>query len=70
MNFSYSEKTKQLIKKVNAFMGEHVYPNESVYEEQLSQQKDRWAEVPPVIEELKAKAKKKVCGIYFYLKVI
>lgn len=51
-------------------MGEHVYPNESVYEEQLSQQKDRWAEVPPVIEELKAKAKKKVCGIYFYLKVI
>ncbi len=39
-------------------MGEHVYPNESVYEEQLSQQKDRWAEVPPVIEELKAKAKK------------
>lgn len=58
MNFSYSEKTKQLIKKVNAFMGEHVYPNESVYEEQLSQQKDRWAEVPPVIEELKAKAKK------------
>lgn len=58
MNFSYSEKTKQLIEKVNAFMGEHVYPNESVYEEQLSQQKDRWAEVPPVIEELKAKAKK------------
>lgn len=39
-------------------MEEHVYPNESVYEEQLSQQKDRWAEVPPVIEELKAKAKK------------
>lgn len=58
MNFSYSEKTKQLIEKVNVFMEEHVYPNESVYEEQLSQQKDRWAEVPPVIEELKAKAKK------------
>lgn len=57
MNFSFSEKTKQLIEKVNAFMETHVYPNEPVYEEQLSKQKDRWAEVPPVIEELKVKAK-------------
>lgn len=57
MNFSYSEKTNELIEKLTVFMKEFVYPNEKVFEEQLTAQKDRWAEVPPIIEELKAKAK-------------
>src|SRR5699024_4123178 len=38
-------------------MDDHVYPNESVYEQQLAAQEDRWGSVTPIIEELKAKAK-------------
>lgn len=57
MNFSYSEKTKGLIEKLTAFMEAYVYPNEKVYEAQLAAQQDRWSEVPPIIDELKAKAR-------------
>lgn len=56
MNFSYSEKTQALIGKLTTFMNEYVYPNERVFEEQLAAQPDRWAEVPPIIDELKVKA--------------
>ena len=38
-------------------MEEYIYPNESVYEAQLKAFPDRWSQVPPVMEELKAKAK-------------
>jgi acyl-CoA dehydrogenase len=37
-------------------MDAHIYPNERVYHEQLEHQKTRWA-IPPVMEELKAKAR-------------
>ncbi|MFS0861282.1 acyl-CoA dehydrogenase [Fredinandcohnia sp. 179-A 10B2 NHS] len=57
MNFSYSEKVIELQRKVNAFMDEFVYPNEKLYEEQLNAQENRWTNVPPIIEELKEKAK-------------
>lgn len=65
MDFSYSPKVKELIKKLSAFMEEYIYPNEKVYEEQLNAQESRWAGVPPIIEELKEKAKKKGFGICF-----
>ncbi len=55
MYFEYSEKVQYLQKKLNAFMEEHVYPNEGTYYEQLNSG-DRW-KVIPVIEELKPKAK-------------
>lgn len=58
MDFSYSEKVLDLKKKVNTFMEEHVYPNEKVYQDQLNQQKTRWSDIPPIMEELKKKAKK------------
>lgn len=57
MDFSYSDKVKDLQKRVTTFMEENVYPNESVYKEQLDSQEDRWAEVPPIMEEMKKKAK-------------
>ncbi|MDF0725430.1 acyl-CoA dehydrogenase [Cytobacillus sp. S13-E01] len=57
MNFSYSEKVATLQQRVNAFMNEYVYPNERLYEEQLNKQENRWSEVPPIMEELKEKAK-------------
>ncbi|WLR47898.1 acyl-CoA dehydrogenase [Halobacillus litoralis] len=57
MNFDYSDKVNGYLEKVQRFMDEHVYPNESVYEDQLNAQKDRFSEVPPIMEELKSKAK-------------
>ncbi|MGZ9817245.1 acyl-CoA dehydrogenase [Peribacillus simplex] len=57
MNFSYSEKVVKLQERVINFMEEHVYPNEKYYKEQLNQQKTRWSDVPPIMEELKKKAK-------------
>ncbi|MFC5541856.1 acyl-CoA dehydrogenase [Ureibacillus suwonensis] len=57
MDFSFSPKVEELIKKLNHFMEEYIYPNEKVYEEQLIQQENRWSAVPPIIEELKEKAK-------------
>lgn len=37
-------------------MDEYVYPNEYVYEQQLNEAEHRWV-IPPIMEELKAKAK-------------
>ncbi|MGX9135302.1 acyl-CoA dehydrogenase family protein [Rummeliibacillus sp. JY-2-4R] len=37
-------------------MDEYVYPNEKIYEEQLNESVNRW-QIPPIIEELKEKAK-------------
>jgi acyl-CoA dehydrogenase len=58
MDFEYPERTKALIDKVTKFMDEKVYPAEAVYEEQLANAKERWS-LPPVMEELKAEAKKR-----------
>ncbi|MBM7703745.1 acyl-CoA dehydrogenase [Metabacillus iocasae] len=57
MNFSYSPKVKELQQKLNRFMEEQIYPNEKLYEQQLNEQQSRWSHVPPVMEELKQKAK-------------
>jgi acyl-CoA dehydrogenase len=54
VDFAYSEKVKGLQEKVQAFMDAHVYPNEAVYEAQLAA--SRWQQ-PPIMEELKAKAR-------------
>jgi acyl-CoA dehydrogenase len=56
MDFDYSPKVKELQKRVQSFMAEHVYPNEETYHNQLNSQGDRW-QIPPIMEELKAKAK-------------
>ncbi len=57
MDFSYSERVKELQAKLIAFMDAYVYPNEKVYEQQLNEQESRWCGVPPIMEELKEKAK-------------
>lgn len=57
MDFDYSPKVKALISKLERFMEENVYPGEKLFEEQLNAQETRWAAVPPIMEELKAKAK-------------
>jgi acyl-CoA dehydrogenase len=56
MDFSYSAKVIELEKKLTRFMEENIYPNEAVFEKQLSEN-DRWSKVPPIMETLKEKAK-------------
>lgn len=51
-------------------MEEYVYPNEKVYKEQLNQQKTRWSDIPPIMEELKQKAKAEGLWNLFCRKVI
>lgn len=59
MNFSYSEKVEKLQEQVTQFMEEYIYPNESVFRKQQEEQGDRWNQIPPILDELKAKAKEK-----------
>ena len=55
MNFEFSDKVKALQKQLQAFMDEHIYPNEARYLAE-SEQADRW-QPSRVIEELKPKAR-------------
>src|SRR5215470_18582550 len=50
-----SERSKELCRRVAEFMEAHVYPAEGIYKRQVDEG-DRW-DVPPVMNELKAKAK-------------
>jgi acyl-CoA dehydrogenase len=56
MDFEPSEKVKRLTAQLQAFMEREVYPAEAVYERQLAAAADRW-QPPPVLEELKKKAR-------------
>jgi acyl-CoA dehydrogenase len=55
MDFEYSPRVKELQKRLNSFMDEHIYPNESKYYDHVRSDK-RW-EAVPIIEELKPKAR-------------
>jgi acyl-CoA dehydrogenase len=57
LDFSYSQKVIELQEKLIAFMEANVYPNERIYEQQLNEQESRWSAIPPIMEELKVKAK-------------
>ena len=56
MDFEYSDRTKELQEKVSAFMDAHIYPNETTFYSQLAEGETRW-QIPPIMEELKAKAR-------------
>jgi acyl-CoA dehydrogenase len=56
MNFDFSPKTERLKAQVLSFMDREVYPAEAVFERQLNEAPSRW-QIPPVMEELKRKAK-------------
>lgn len=60
MNFEHSDKTKELLSKIQQFMDDHLYEGEKTYHQQheeMSANGKRW-EQPPILDELKAKAKK------------
>src|SRR6266566_4984292 len=48
--------TEELTARITAFMDEHIYPAEPVFQRQLESAADRWDELPGMAE-LKAKAK-------------
>jgi acyl-CoA dehydrogenase len=55
MDFDFSDRCKELRERLLAFMDEHVYPAEAVYEEQLRASGDPHSQ-PAVMEELKTRA--------------
>ncbi len=57
MDFELDAKTKEYLGRVRGFMTEHIYPNEAEFYRQLDAMPDRW-NIPPILDELKAKARK------------
>ncbi|GIG59346.1 acyl-CoA dehydrogenase [Longispora fulva] len=57
MDFSYDAETEELRGRLLAFMDSHVYPAEPVFAEQVAAG-ERWT-TPPVIEDLKAEARRR-----------
>jgi acyl-CoA dehydrogenase len=58
MDFAYDAHTEELRERLLAFMTERVYPAEPVFDEQTATAADPW-DRPPVIEELKAEARRR-----------
>ena len=58
MDFAYSPRTRMYMDQLTEFMDKHVYPSERTFVEQLAAQSTRW-QVPPVMEELKARARER-----------
>jgi len=56
MDFEPSDKVKRLVARVREFVEREVYPAEKVFERQLDEAPSRW-QIPPILEELKAKAR-------------
>jgi acyl-CoA dehydrogenase len=54
MNFDFSDKTKDLQRRLQAFMDEHIYPNEPRLEIEI--ERNRWTPAQ-IIEQLKPKAR-------------
>ncbi len=60
MDFEYSDKTKELMTRLNRFMDQHIYPNEKTYDAQMAAFRaagNPW-QVPQILEDLKPLAKK------------
>ena len=56
MTIDQSEKVSTLVKKLEEFMDEHIYPAEHEYEKFVRNPSNLWL-VPPIVETLKTKAK-------------
>src|SRR5215203_6003660 len=50
MNFNYSDKTRELQNRLQAFMDEYIFPNEKAYTQEINSG-DRWQPLK-LIEEL------------------
>ncbi len=56
MNFEYSDKTQELITRLEQFMDAHIYPAEAVYHRALKEAEDPWS-TPAIMDELKEQAR-------------
>ena len=56
MDFNHTQKVLDLMDRLNAFMDEHIYPNEEAYREHFKTTDNLWKS-PPLMDELKEKAK-------------
>ncbi|WP_417317669.1 acyl-CoA dehydrogenase family protein [Emcibacter sp.] len=56
MDFEYSARVQELRERLTAFMEAHVYPAEAAYFSHIEPEATRWT-IPPIMEELKDKAK-------------
>jgi acyl-CoA dehydrogenase len=56
MEFALTDRCKELRERLLAFMDEHIYPAEEIYHEQLTSSGDPHFD-PPIMEELKSKAR-------------
>ena len=56
MDFNHSDKVLDLMEQLNAFMDEHIYPNEQAYTDHFKNTDNKWVS-PPLMQELKNKAK-------------
>jgi acyl-CoA dehydrogenase len=57
MHFAYTEKVEAIRRRLIEFMDAHVHPNEPHFEAWLAEAPSRWSEPPPLLEELKQKAR-------------
>ncbi|MGI6875582.1 acyl-CoA dehydrogenase family protein [Amycolatopsis sp. 3B14] len=64
MDFTFDAKTEELRTRLLEFMDSHIYPAEPVYEEQLAERENEWT-FPPVVEDLKAEARKRGLWNFF-----
>jgi len=56
MNFEHSERVQSYIERLNRFMDEHIYPNETAYHDYFQSAENRWTS-PPLMDELKERAR-------------
>lgn len=56
MDFNYSERVNELRNQVREFLDTHIVPAEQAYHDFLNQSDSRW-KIPPIMEELKRKAR-------------
>jgi acyl-CoA dehydrogenase len=56
VDFNYSEKSLDLQNKLNKFFQDYIYPIEQAYDQEI-EESDNSLHIPPILEELKDKAK-------------
>ena len=56
MDFEQSARSREWMERVRSFMDDHIAPALPLYHQQCAAL-DRWTEIPPIFDELKAKAR-------------
>ncbi len=55
--YEFTDRCKDYLERVQNFMDRNVYPAEQIYAEQTHEHATQWDGFPPILQELKAKAK-------------